>query len=322
MAFQKIGLIFSGGGGRGAYQIGVWRALQHLGLDRNVHAIAGTSIGALNAALFLQGDIDAAVKAWLSIRPDQILSLKGFNERRVPKRWQPLLKRLPLTGLFSRDGLNELLDTYVNLQLVSDSPTESWVTCRNTSTGKAQYFPLRGEHPERIRSYLLASSAIPFLFEPETIDGVAYVDGGIGIASDVTPVTPVYKYGCDLIIVVYTERTQIVDGAKFPHSRIVEIVPQASQGRLMGTFDFTSDGARRRMQQGYEDAMRIVEPVHAMARTQVGIAGRLQQMREAEASFQKQRAQIRADRSASLDEIHGLLEDNQQPRAHRLLRVD
>ncbi len=70
---SKLGLVFAGGGGRGAYQIGVWRALREYGLDRRVCTVSGTSVGALNAALFAQGDLSIAESVWEHISPAQIL---------------------------------------------------------------------------------------------------------------------------------------------------------------------------------------------------------------------------------------------------------
>lgn len=49
--FPVTGLVFCGGGGRGAYQIGVWQALRERGLDKYTAAVSGASVGALNAAL-------------------------------------------------------------------------------------------------------------------------------------------------------------------------------------------------------------------------------------------------------------------------------
>lgn len=48
---KKIGLVLTGGGGRGAYHIGVWKALTETKLDRYVSAVSGTSVGGLNAVL-------------------------------------------------------------------------------------------------------------------------------------------------------------------------------------------------------------------------------------------------------------------------------
>ena len=50
---NKLGLVFSGGGGKGGYQIGVWKYLHEIGLDQYVTAVSGTSVGALNAMLFI-----------------------------------------------------------------------------------------------------------------------------------------------------------------------------------------------------------------------------------------------------------------------------
>lgn len=47
-----LGLVLSGGGAKGAYEIGVWKALCELGLDGRITAISGTSVGAINAAIF------------------------------------------------------------------------------------------------------------------------------------------------------------------------------------------------------------------------------------------------------------------------------
>ena len=49
---EPIGLVLSGGGARGAYEIGVWKAICELGLDKRIVAISGTSVGGINAAMF------------------------------------------------------------------------------------------------------------------------------------------------------------------------------------------------------------------------------------------------------------------------------
>lgn len=61
-----IGLVLAGGGGKGAYQIGVWKYLHECGLDRYVCAVSGTSVGSLNAALFASGDFQRAENLWLN----------------------------------------------------------------------------------------------------------------------------------------------------------------------------------------------------------------------------------------------------------------
>lgn len=77
MEKREYGLVLSGGGTKGAYQVGVWKALKEL--DINVTAIVGTSIGALNGALFLQDDFSSTVKMYEKIKIDNIMKIEGIN---------------------------------------------------------------------------------------------------------------------------------------------------------------------------------------------------------------------------------------------------
>ena len=50
---KKTALVLSGGGSRGAYEIGVWKALKTLGIQ--IDMVMGTSVGAINGAMIVQG---------------------------------------------------------------------------------------------------------------------------------------------------------------------------------------------------------------------------------------------------------------------------
>src|SRR5688572_18764281 len=60
---KPVALVLAGGGSKGAYQTGVWRALKHIGCP-SFHAIAGTSVGALNALLIAKGNMSEALRLW------------------------------------------------------------------------------------------------------------------------------------------------------------------------------------------------------------------------------------------------------------------
>ena len=68
----KRGLVLGGGGSRGAYEIGVWRAARELGIHFDV--VTGTSIGALNGALVVQGDYDFAVEMWKNMNYEAVMT--------------------------------------------------------------------------------------------------------------------------------------------------------------------------------------------------------------------------------------------------------
>ena len=66
-------IVFSGGGARGAYQIGVWKALRKLNMKFDI--VTGTSVGAFNGALYVQGNFRKAYKIWWNMKSDFV-----FNE--------------------------------------------------------------------------------------------------------------------------------------------------------------------------------------------------------------------------------------------------
>ena len=79
------GIVFEGGGGRGAYQVGAWKYLHEKGLDKNVTVVSGTSAGALNASLFVGSNVEKAEQVWRNINPRTILTPKNIEPEDVVK---------------------------------------------------------------------------------------------------------------------------------------------------------------------------------------------------------------------------------------------
>ena len=75
---NEYGLVLEGGGAKGAYQIGAWKALREAGVK--LKGIAGTSVGALNGALICMGDYENARKVWENITYSRIMSGYGYGE--------------------------------------------------------------------------------------------------------------------------------------------------------------------------------------------------------------------------------------------------
>ena len=68
---MKMAIVLGGGGSKGAYQIGAWRALKELGIKYDI--ITGTSIGAFNGAMMVQGDFEKALALWREIDIDKVI---------------------------------------------------------------------------------------------------------------------------------------------------------------------------------------------------------------------------------------------------------
>ena len=289
---KGIGLVFAGGGGKGAYEIGVWKYLDEIGLDQYVRSVSGTSVGALNAALFVGSSYEIAEDLWLNIEPKKILSPKEIKPEDVVKFLaaagislagpmgrisslvlsetamgaetivQLLLTRIRSDYMFSRSGLIELIHDGINFPLLQNSDVLCFATCLRCSSLKVERFKLNELDTDGIIKVLLASSAIPVVFLNEEFKGHKYCDGGVPIVGDNIPIAPIYETGVEHIFVVHLSRESIIDKDKYPNSTIIEIVPSIDLGNaLTGTLDFTPDGSAKRIEQGYADAKRTLQPM-------------------------------------------------------------
>lgn len=276
------GLVLGGGGGRGSYEIGVWKALEEYKDVIDIKAVSGSSVGALNAALYACGDLDKATQMWYDITNDRILSNKDIDEDNRNKWFESIKEKLTTIdnpviqsaiecigldavakgmkikdGFFSREGLMDILENSPVLTGVSNSKMSCYATCLNVE-GKPtpERFQLAGMEPSEIERILLASSAIPVIFPMETIDQTKYYDGGFFLGGDNVPIQPLYDEGYRKFVVVHLDarRTDRYDDAEMIH--IYPSVPLG--GAIDGMLDFSPEGVEKRIAQGYNDARAVL----------------------------------------------------------------
>ena len=270
---MKIGLVLPGGGGKGAYQIGVIKALEELGIKEHIKYVAGTSIGALNALLFVQGDTKIAEEIWENITIEKILPIDNFDLMKKglifsfgSKNLNFIKKYMPRTlqqGNISRDGLLELVDKYLNIEIINNSEIVSYATCTDIESLNAKYFKYNEYNEEFVRKIILATSALPSIYEPEEIEGKFYVDGGV---VDNVPIQPLYGEGCDLIIIAHLSRENIINKDDYPNTKIIEIFPSyMEEGMIKGVLNFSQETVKNRIRRGYEDVMNTLNPIIQLA---------------------------------------------------------
>lgn len=241
---KEWAVVLAGGGAKGAYQIGVWRALEECGYFQRIGAFFGDSIGAINACLMAGTSFEEAKEAWNN--------LDFFTV------FQPDIEMLDgKEGVFSREELLKLFDEHLDFQKIAESKVYVNATkLEKNGEKKAVYFRLKGETPERIKKILLASSALPVLYESVEIDGAEYRDGGL---TDNLPVMPAYVAGYRKIIVVLLAKDTVFDASAYPDCEMLIIRPSHDLGNLLdGTLNFTESKIRFLMEFGYFDAMAMI----------------------------------------------------------------
>lgn len=304
---DKLGIVLDGGGGKGAYQIGVWKYLKESKLYNSISAISGTSVGGLNSCLFALDEYNLAETIWTQKIQDKILSIDidikeicskialqfGIQNFVPGASIISFFTMLSTSGYFSRKGLIEIIDEYIDLNELSKMEFPIYATCVELPLFETRYFKLNGYDTETIKKILLATSAIPIIFPKEEIEGKYYYDGGI---KDNSPITPLYEEGCTDIIVIHLKADEILKDRR-EGVNIYEICPQEDLGNFFkGTLDFSTEGTYRRIEQGYRDAKEILSPVVDIAKAGAGIIKDLDMMREHEKIFKENRKALLEER--------------------------
>ena len=273
---NDIGLVLCGGGGRGAYQTGVWKALRERGFDSRITAVSGTSVGALNAALFACGDLSLAENIWTSLRQSDIadpvetagrvlskfLDYLGSESRTIDI---PTPEEAARAGLFSSGGLISLIERNGVNDCVSGCGMPCFACCHNASAERPEYFDLSAFSPAEITEYLTASTAIPGVFPAKEIGGALYRDGGL---SDNTPVKPLYDIGIRRFVISYLG-SEAADLSQFPDAEFLELFPsdeillgkQEKRILKVGTLDFDGENAAKRIELGYAETQKFLGSV-------------------------------------------------------------
>jgi len=174
----KIGLALGGGAARGFAHIGVIQVLEEAGIQ--VDLVVGTSAGSLVAALYASGQNGQSLQ-----RVAQSMDEATFSDW----RW-PLFK----PGVLRGEALARFVAAQVRGQQIQDLPLPLGVVATDLQSGQGVLFQ-RGDVATAVR----ASSAVPAVFQPVSIGGRDYVDGGL--VSPV-PVSQAQKMGAELVIAV------------------------------------------------------------------------------------------------------------------------
>lgn len=276
---KKIGLVLSGGGAKGAYQIGMFRALEELGLSGQIEVIAGTSIGAMNAAAYaLHGisgmrDILYGFEQGMSALRRNVTSEKILESKQKVKQGIVTVEEFAVKPEFSE------FDTELLLEEMREMMTdEQWKHCStslyicayNMNRKMPEYFHLNEMNPEDARKMILASASLPFIFPPVAFDGSYYLDGGVVPEvcrpnvqpADKIPLKAILGEALDAILVCFLnpadeiEHTQVSE-----HTDYLELRPsrplEAYAGE--GTLDFTKERLLAHETLGYQDTKRLFE---------------------------------------------------------------
>ncbi len=266
---KRIGLVLSGGGAKGAYQAGMFRALEQLGLAKNIKVISGCSIGAFNGAIYCAenplevfsfiedfGKIYNSSKSIAAKRTDLCRS-EGEDENAELKEFDKCE-----TGRFEERLKRTLTD-----EKLRKMDRTVYVCCYSIEEERPKYFYLNNLEPDIQRKLILASGSIPHVFPSVYYKGEHYLDGGLkpdicknGAPPDKIPLKPLLNEDVDAILVNFliasdkVDRSGVKDGIEYLElrpSKPLEEYPGA------GTLDFSPEKLRSHEELGYIDTLSL-----------------------------------------------------------------
>ncbi len=277
----NIGLVLSGGGAKGAYEAGVFKAMWDLDIVKNISVISGTSIGTVNGLMFSMDDSNVLESSWANVSYSRFIlnedSIRNKNISDAVKRIytgekatiETHLARQGDIGLLSQSGVKQFIEEYINMNEIKKCNRTIYACAYNINLGHPEYFRLNDYSEDEVIDITLASCAIPFIFKPIQFKGYKYADGGINNPkypnknADNVPIKPVINHKCDLIIVIYLSHKDKIDKKYFKDNNIIEIYPSAHLETIqgMGTINLNQSTLNNRVELGYRDGLVALSPI-------------------------------------------------------------
>ena len=236
---SKTALVLPGGGARGAFQVGVLKAIAKLvprGTVNPFGIISGTSAGAINSVVLaakarrFRVAVAELERVWAHFRCHHVYRTGNLAMLRSSLQWLGALVtggtlvRMP-RSLLDNSPLRALLGRNVRFPRIGHALEQGWleavsITAAGYSSARStSFFEANGEHPEWSRTrrigvqsklhldHLMASIAVPMIFPPVRIGNEYYGDGAMRQA---TPLSPAVHLGAERILVVGV-RNEIAD---------------------------------------------------------------------------------------------------------------
>ena len=256
---KTYAIALEGGGAKGAYEIGVWKALEEMGVKYN--AVSGTSVGALNGALMAMRDLPRAIEAWSDIRLDKVIDYGADEEENLKKIVSGEIELGDLHDVVRqafdviRDRgldvapLRAWVHEVVDSAKIKASDVSLFIATVSLTDRKGLELRLNDLEEEEIYDMLLASAYHPS-FRLEKLGGKLYTDGGF---VDNLPLHVLVENGYKDIIAV-----RIPGGMgrerRFKIPEDVNVWYVDTDAKLGGVLNFDASQARRDMKIGYFDA--------------------------------------------------------------------
>ena len=245
----KIGLVLSGGGARGSYQVGVWKALKDSRIE--IGGVYGTSVGALNSVAISMNKFRDTRDLWLKINMERVV--KGSSSNNLVGKIFEALR----AGGFDASPLRESFNALLNEEAVRKSKIDMGIVAFSLTDMEPKELYIEDIPSGQLADYVLASANHP-VFRRETIRSEKFIDGGVYRN---IPVNMAINKGFKEIIVVDLGPKRLRDMLSLSSLERSEeitqlvITPTENYGDVL---DFDPEVSANYMREGYLDCLKAL----------------------------------------------------------------
>ena len=246
---MKRAIVLSGGGSKGAYQIGVWKALRQLKIDYSI--VTGTSVGALNGALMVQGSFHKGLALWRRLSFNLIFDKKevDFTSAKNLNDVYKVYAKNMIAGGINPIELEKNLKNVIKEKKVRNSKIDYGIVTVKVPKLEAKCLS-KNQIPEgKLTDYIMASATCFPAFQLKKIGNDKFIDGGF---YDNMPINLAIKLGATEIIAVDLEAI----GRKQEPKKDVEITYISPNNDLGSFLVFDSNIAQANIKYGYNDTLK------------------------------------------------------------------
>lgn len=246
-------IVLSGGGSKGAYQMGVWAALKKLNIHYDI--VTGTSVGALNAALMVQKTFYKGLFFWYNLNSKMIFNEDLKQDYHTKEGKKEILKwyaKGVLNGGIEVKGLEDTIRQVIQPKKVLKSNVDMGIVTFNMKTLKPKIVKKKDLNENNLCDYLLASASCFPAFKMKTIEEENYIDGGI---YDNLPINLAIDLGATEVIAIDLKEVGFKQKVKNKNIPITYIEPRNDIGSFL---IFEKNMSRRAMRLGYNDTLKVM----------------------------------------------------------------
>lgn len=242
-------LVLAGGGSKGAYQMGVWKALRKLNIKFDI--VTGTSIGALNGAVIVQNTYLRGMRLWLTtdfykLFGSELVEIKDF------KKAIKIYGKNVITGNgINNDEFEKFVYKWINIDKIYKSKTNYGLIAYNLSDRKPHLITKNKIKKEKLCDYIIASTSCFPALEMKEIDGDMFIDGAY---YDNLPINLAIDMGADEVIAVDLESIGLKRIVKDKNVKVTYIKPKCDLGNFLV---FDKKIIRKNICLGYNDTMKV-----------------------------------------------------------------